>query len=59
MSTKKVSLTQGAVFKALFLFSLSMIVTNTVSILFHAADGAVLSFLAQGLPWQQLVRAAL
>lgn len=39
-------LTKGPVFKALFVFSLPMIITNTVSILFHAADVAVLSFFA-------------
>jgi len=34
------------VFKSLVLFSLPMILTNTVNILFHAADVAVLSFFA-------------
>ena len=37
-------LTNGSIFKALFLFSLPIIVTNTINILFHAADVAVLSF---------------
>ena len=42
------SLTQGSVFKALIAFSAPMIVTNTVSILFHAADVTVLALLADG-----------
>ena len=45
---KKHSLTQGSIFKALFFFSLPMIVSNTISILFHAADVAVLTFYADG-----------
>ncbi len=46
MDMKENLLTRGPVFKALFVFSLPMIITNTVSILFHAADVAVLSFFA-------------
>lgn len=42
------SLTQGSVFKALIAFSAPMIVTNTVSILFHATDVTVLALLADG-----------
>lgn len=45
---KKYSLTQGPIFKSLFAFSLPMIVTNTIGILFHAADVAVLTFYAGG-----------
>lgn len=45
---KKNSLVQGAIFKALLLFSIPMIITNTVSILFHAADVAVLALLVDG-----------
>lgn len=41
-------LTQGSIFKALFAFSFPIIVTNTISILFHAADVAVLAFLVDG-----------
>ena len=39
-------LTRGPVFKTLFLFSLPLIVTNLVSILFHAADVTVLSLMS-------------
>ena len=39
-------LTKGSIFKALVIFSLPIIVTNTISILFHAADVAVLAFFA-------------
>ena len=42
------TLTQGSIFKALFNFSLPIIITNTISILFHAADVAVLAFLVDG-----------
>ena len=45
---KKISLTRGAIFKALFIFSLPMIITNLVSVLFHAADVAVLAILVDG-----------
>ena len=43
---KKDLLTQETIFKALFIFSLPIIITNTISILFHAADVAVLAFFA-------------
>ena len=39
-------LTKGSVGKALFIFSLPIIITNTINILFHAADVAVLAFFA-------------
>jgi putative MATE family efflux protein len=39
-------LTNGSIFKALFIFSLPIIVTNTINVLFHAADVAVLAFFA-------------
>ena len=39
-------LIKGSIFKALFLFSLPIIVTNTINVLFHAADVAVLAFFA-------------
>ena len=42
------SLIQGSVFRALVAFSFPLIVTNTVSILFHAADVAVLAFFSEG-----------
>ncbi len=45
---KKNMLTQGSVFKALFAFSFPIIVTNTIGILFHAADVAVLAYLVDG-----------
>lgn len=45
---KKSSLTQGSIFKALVAFSFPMIVTNTISILFHAADVAVLAMFVEG-----------
>ena len=44
---KKDLLTQGNIFRALFIFSLPIIITNTVNILFHAADVAVLAFFAK------------
>jgi putative MATE family efflux protein len=44
----KNSLTQGPIFKAIVTFSLPLIVTNTISILFHASDVAVLAFFAEG-----------
>ena len=43
---KKDGLTQGAIFKSLLVFSLPIIIMNTVNILFHAADVAVLAFFA-------------
>jgi len=45
---KQNTLTQGSIFKALLTFSIPMIVTNTITILFHAADVAVLAFFADG-----------
>ena len=44
----KNSLTQGNIFRALVMFSLPMIITNTINILFHAADVAVLAYFADG-----------
>jgi putative MATE family efflux protein len=46
MDLKDNSLIKGSIFKALFLFSLPIILTNTVNIWFHAADVAVLAFFA-------------
>lgn len=46
MDLKENLLTKGSVIKALFVFSLPIIITNTVNILFHAADVAVLAFFA-------------
>ena len=48
MIMKTNALTQGPIFKSLLAFSLPMIITNTVSILFHAADVAVLALLVDG-----------
>ena len=45
---KRHTLTEGSVFKALFAFSLPMIVSNTINILFHAADVAVLAIFCEG-----------
>ncbi len=45
---KNYSLTQGPIFKALFAFSFPIIVTNTIGMLFHAADVAVLAFFVDG-----------
>ena len=42
------TLTQGNIFRTLFLFSLPMIVSSTVSILFHFADVAILALLVEG-----------
>ena len=47
-AAKNYSLTEGSVFRALFAFSLPLIVTNTITVLFHAADVAVLSIFADG-----------
>ena len=44
----KSSLTEGSVFKTLFSFSLPIIITNTITVLFHAADVAVLSLFVDG-----------
>ena len=40
-------LIKGPIFKALFIFSLPIIVTNTINVLFHAADVAILAFFAE------------
>lgn len=48
MNMKRNSLTQGPVFRALFAFSLPLVITNTINILFHAADVAVLAFFVEG-----------
>ncbi len=45
---KQNNLTEGSIFKALLIFSIPMIVTNTINLLFHAADVAVLAFFADG-----------
>jgi len=42
----KTNLTDGPIFKTLFFYSLPLIVTNLVNILFHAADTAVLAFMS-------------
>ena len=41
------ALIQRPIFKTLFLFSLPIIITNTINILFHAADVAILSLFAK------------
>lgn len=48
IKVKKSALTQGNIIKALVMFSLPMIITNTINILFHAADVAVLAYFAEG-----------
>lgn len=48
IKVKKSALTQGNIFRALVMFSLPMIITNTINILFHAADVAVLAYFADG-----------
>jgi O-antigen/teichoic acid export membrane protein len=48
MNMKHNSLTEGPIFKALVAFSLPMIITNTISLLFHAADVAVLALFVDG-----------
>lgn len=48
MKMKKNNLVQGAIFKALLAFSFPMIMTSTISVLFHAADVAVLAILVDG-----------
>ena len=45
---KKNGLTDGPIFRSLVLFSFPIIITNTVSVLFHAADVAVLAFFSSG-----------
>ena len=47
MTLKDNMMTKGSVFKAVFMFSLPLIVSNTINILFHAADVAVLAFFAE------------
>lgn len=42
----KKDLTKGPVFQTLVLYSIPLIVTNLVSILFHAADVTVLSLMS-------------
>ena len=44
----KADLTRGPIFKTLLLFSIPMIVTNTMNVLFHAADVAVLALFVDG-----------
>ena len=41
---RKRSLTQGNILKTLIIFSLPMILSNTIGLLFHAADVAVLAY---------------
>ena len=45
---KRSELIEGNIFKVLFLFSFPMIITNTMNILFHAADVAVLAIFVDG-----------
>jgi len=40
---KRKDLTQGPIFKTLFLYSLPIVITNVIQLLFHAVDVAVLS----------------
>jgi len=42
----KSNLTSGPIFKSLFYYSLPLMITNVVSVLFHTADTAVLAFMA-------------
>ena len=46
---KKTYLTTGPVFKSLLRFSIPLIITNVVQLLFHAADVAVLAFFTDDL----------
>ena len=46
MLKNKDYLVNGSIFRALFLFSLPLIITNTVQVLFHAADTAILGIMA-------------
>ena len=41
---KKNHITDGPIFKSLIIFSFPIIITNTLSIIFHATDVAVLAF---------------
>jgi len=43
---QKSRLTQGSIFKSLVIFSLPMMLSNTLNLLFHAADVAVLAYFA-------------
>jgi len=45
---KHKDLTKGSIFKILFTYSLPIVITNVVQLLFHAADVAVLSVMADG-----------
>lgn len=42
------ALTQGPIFKSLLMFSIPMIITNTIGLLFHAADVAVIAAFVDG-----------
>lgn len=46
IKVKQSRLIQGSIFKTLVFFSLPMILSNTVNLLFHAADVAVLAYFA-------------
>ena len=46
---KSIDLTRGSVLKTLVIFSLPLMVTNVVQLLFHAADVAVLGIMADDL----------
>ena len=48
MNMKKNNLTEGPIFKSLLLFSLPMIVTNSINLVFHATDVAILAAFADG-----------
>ena len=48
MKMNKNSLVKGSIFKALLAFSIPMIMTSTINVLFHAADVAVLAILVDG-----------
>lgn len=41
-------LTEGNIFKTLFIYSIPLILTNVIQLLFHAADVAVLGIMADG-----------
>lgn len=45
-NSQKTDLTQGPIFRSLFVYSLPMVITNITQILFHAADVAVLGIMA-------------
>lgn len=48
MKVKRNTLTQGPILKTLIIFSLPMILNNAISLLFHAADVAVLAYFTDG-----------